>query len=236
MKLVIKFPTRERPEKFKKVLQKYIDLLSGSNEVQFVITCDTNDTTMNNEAMLDWFEIMKSKANIQLHYGNSKSKVEAVNANLENISGDVLLIASDDMIPAAKNYDSIIADAFTQVFPNYDGAIKFHDGLRNDQLMTLPCLGWNLYKAFGYVYHPDYTSLYCDNEQTRVCGMLGKLALSDICIIRHEWIPSDHKNADELHKRNESFYDVDVEVFKRRMQQNFDINEISERLTNLVTT
>jgi len=230
MKLIVKMATRSRPEKFKTVLQKYIDFLSGENEVRFVITCDLDDETMNNDEMREWFEETRKSVDLVYRYGHSKSKVEACNADLEDEDGDVLLVTSDDMIPAAMNYDSIIAQGFAEVFPNYDGAIKFNDGLRNDALMTLPCLGWKLYKAIGHCYHPDYTSLYCDDEQTRLCGILGKLAVCEMIIARHEWIPGDHENADDLHKRNESYYGVDGEVFKRRAENNFDVDEVRERL------
>lgn len=235
MKLVIKFPTRSRPEKFKKVLTKYIDYLSGNHEVRFVITSDSDDESMNNDEMKMWFDEIKTKVDLDVFYGENKTKVEAVNANLENETGDVLLVASDDMIPAALNYDDIIFSGFQQIFPNYDGALKFHDGLRNDNLMTLPCLGWNLYTAIGHVYHPEYTSLYCDNEQTQLCASLGKLAVSDMCIIRHEWVPADHNNADDLHKRNESFYKEDGDVFRRRSENKFDMDTVREKLNEKVT-
>ena len=42
-KLVIKFPTRNRPDKFFFTLQKYFKLLSGKHEVQFIITMDSDD-------------------------------------------------------------------------------------------------------------------------------------------------------------------------------------------------
>ena len=134
------------------------------------------------------------------------------------------------MVPIMQGYDDMIAQAFDQIFPNYDGAIKFHDGLRPDNLMTLPCLGWKLYEAFGYIYHPDYESLYCDNEQTKVCMALNKLAVSDICIIQHQWVPGNHETADELHKRNESFYIKDGIIFENRMKNNFDYDAIQNKL------
>jgi len=230
MKLIVKIATRSRPEKFKKILEKYIEYMSGENQVRFVVTCDSDDETMNNEEMKKWFDEIKQSVDLVYHYGNSKTKVEACNANLEEEDGDVLLLISDDMVLTRKGYDAIIARGFSEVFPNYDGAIKFNDGLRNDALMTLPCIGWNLYKAIGHCYHPDYTSLYCDNEQTRLCAMLGKLVVSDICIAVHAWIPGNHDDADDLHKRNESFYEKDAAVFERRMKDNFDIDQVKERL------
>jgi len=232
MKLVIKFPTRNRPEKFKHHLTKYIEFLSGKHNVRFVITCDEDDPTMNNEATKCWFAEIQKENDIKVVYGQSKSKVEACNADLEGETGDVLLLASDDMLPVVNHYDESIYGAFQQVFPEYDGAVKFADGLRSDQLMTLPCLGWKLYKAFGYVYHPDYTSLYCDNEQTQSCFMLNRLAESKHCIIQHRWVPGNHELADKLHQRNEDseMYAKDEKVFERRKIKDFDVDVVRQRL------
>ena len=217
-KLLIKFPTRNRPEKFKKVLQLYIDGLSGKHDVKFVITMDHDDQTMNNDNIKQWLESLP--VNIKYNYGYSKSKIEAVNADLENEDADVLLLASDDMIPQLKNYDDIIFDVFSQVFPDYNGAIKFNDGLRNDDLMTLCVIGYPLYKQFGYIYHPDYTSVYCDTEQTLVLKTMNKLAVCDTCIAKHEWTATPW---DELHARNENseMYKKDKEVFDKRMKEFF---------------
>ena len=55
-KLLVKFPTRSRPEKFKEVLQKYINNLSGTVKVRFVITVDNDDETMNTKEMRAWFD------------------------------------------------------------------------------------------------------------------------------------------------------------------------------------
>ena len=226
-KLVIKFPTRNRPEKFKNVFQKYIDFLSKNHEVEFIVTMDDNDQTMNNEEIRSWFEEKKKQNNIKYFYGNSKTKIEACNANMDGVEGDVLLLASDDMVPIMKNYDDVIFAAFRDIFPNFDGAIKFWDGLRpkEDALMTLTVMGFPLYKKFGYIYHPAYKSLYCDNEQTQVCIMLRKFATSPICIIKHDWTPQPF---DELHARNENreMYEIDGKVFAERKAKNFDLEEI----------
>lgn len=215
-RLLIKFPTRNRPEKFKKVLQLYIDGLSGKHDVKFVISMDSDDSTMNNDEIKNWLNSLSVK--IKYNYGNSKSKIEAVNADLENEEADVLLVASDDMIPQVKNYDDIIFQAYEQVFPEFDGAIKFNDGLRNDDLMTLCVMGWPLYKQFGYIYHPEYTSVYADTEQTLVLKKMKKFAVSDICLIQHAWTPAPW---DDLHARNEnsSMYQKDKEVFDRHMKE-----------------
>lgn len=132
----------------------------------------------------------------------------------------MLMLASDDMIPVQMGYDEVIAQVYKQEFPDYDGAIKFWDGLRpkEDPLMTLTVMGFPLYKQFGYIYNPEYKSLYCDNEQTQVCAALGKLRRCDICIVQHQWTG---KPWDALHARNENaeMYRVDGETFKRCRKQ-----------------
>ena len=47
--------------------------------------------------------------NTEIIFGNSKSKIDAVNRDLENYHDwDIVLLASDDMIPQVKGYDRII--------------------------------------------------------------------------------------------------------------------------------
>lgn len=221
-RLVIKFPTRGRPEKFKEVFSRYLSMLSGKHSVQFVITMDEDDETMNNPKMRQWLATRQQNADIQFYFGHSKTKVEAVNADLSDVDGDVLLLASDDMYPVMVEYDDIIFSAFAHSFPNFDGAIKFWDGFRRreDLMMTLAVLGFPLYRKFGYIYHPEYKSLYCDEEQTYACMMAGKLAKVDICIIQHIWTAAPF---DPLHARNESkgMYARDGAVFEVRKSKNF---------------
>ena len=223
-KLVIKFPTRNRPDKFKNVFTKYLTYLSGLHHVRFVVSMDADDQTMNNDQIKTWLNTRSKNADIKCCYGNSKSKIEACNADLEGEDGDVLLLASDDMMPIVMGYDKIIFAAFQQAFPDFDGAIKFWDGLRpkEDPLMTLAVMGFPLYRRFGYIYHPAYRSLFCDNEQTLVCQALGKLRRCDLCIIQHQW---NGQPWDELHARNENpkMYDADFEVFKQRKSKKFDL-------------
>ena len=221
-RIVIKFPTRNRPEKFKRVFDKYINYLSGKHDVSFVLTLDEDDATMNNDEIREFLD--SKELPVSYHYGQSKSKVEAVNADMENVDGDILLVASDDMIPCMESYDDIVAQGFDQCFPDYNGAIKFYDGLRqkNDLLMTFPVIGFPVIREWGYIYHPAYTSVYCDNEQTLVLHKTNRLVVSPLCIVRHEWTSEPF---DELHARNENkkMYEIDGAVYNERRNRNFDL-------------
>jgi len=235
--LIVKFPTRSRPEKFKKVLKKHIDYLSGNHDVRFVITMDNDDETMNTDEMREWLDSLE--ADVVYHYGDSSSKIDACNADMDGEKADVYLLTSDDMIPCAEGYDDIIFAAFEHCFPEFDGAVKFNDGLRpaNDPLMTLPIIGKRLYEAMGNFYHPEYVSLYADNDTTRICAGLEKFAMSDFCIIRHEWVPGDHPDADELHQEQESpdLYEKDKSIYEDRLKNNFDIDTVKKKMDSAKT-
>jgi hypothetical protein len=227
-RLIVKFPTRNRPDKFKAVFERYIGLLSGKHDVEFVLSMDADDPSMNNQQIHEWLCMKARRNRIRWFYGNSKTKVEACNANLESVEGDVLLLASDDMVPLQQNYDDFIFQAFSMTYPDFDGAIKFWDGFRSkdDPMLTLPIIGLPLYRRFGYIYHPDYTSLYCDEEQTEVLRALGKLSICKVCIIQHQWTP---EHFDLLHARNENkeMYALDGAVFERRKKAGFDLHKIA---------
>ena len=124
-KILIKFPTRQRPKIFAKVLSKYMSMLSGKNNVQFVISMDSDDTTMNNGPMRKFLD---KKKNLEYFYGNSKNKIEAVNASMEGKDFDILLLASDDMVPVINGYDNIIVGHMKKYFPDTDGVLHYNDG------------------------------------------------------------------------------------------------------------
>ena len=220
-KLLVKFPSRNRPEKFQSILNKYIDWKSGKHDIRFVITMDEDDSSMNTKEIRDYLDsYIKDGVDLVYYYGDSKTKVEACNANLEEEKADVLMLISDDMVLQKKNYDDIVFENFQVAFPDYDGGIKYFDGLRQDILMTLPVIGWKFYEKLGYIYNPEYTSVYCDTEQTEVLYRMGKLAVNDLFLVKHEWTPEPF---DELHARNENLemYQKDGEIFNKNRINNF---------------
>lgn len=164
-KILIKYPTRQRPKIFKEILNMYYNKLSGKHDYYFVITMDCDDPTMNND---DIRNFLNTKKNIKYCYGDSKTKVQAINAHLEDEIFDILILASDDMVPVVHEYDDIIVNEMIKNFPNMDGSVHFNDGRVGRTLNTLSIMGYNLYKEWGYIYHPDYVSLWCLDGDSKI--------------------------------------------------------------------
>lgn len=224
MKLLIKFPSRGRPGKFMSVFNTYRKMLSGNREVSFLLSFDEDDSTMNNFGMRNWLKTLGS--NVHYHFGNSKTKIQACNADLDKAPEfDVVLLASDDMIPVQEGYDDVICSDMEKYFPDTDGVLWYNDGLVGKALNTLSIMGKKYFDRFGYMYHPEYESVFSDNEFMEVSRMLGKCEYIDRVLIRHEWVGMTEPN-DPVHQKNhtQQFYDVDGQVLLRRRSKKFDLN------------
>ena len=186
MKLLLKFPTRNRWGWFRKTLETYYTMMSENCNFQFLITLDEDDSSM---LVPEVREFLDYQPNLIYHYGKSKTKIEACNADMDLVDDwDILVLVSDDMIPIVQDFDRIIVDNMQEHFPDTDGALHFNDGLfGKDKTITLSIMGRKLYERFGYVYHPAYRSFFCDNEFTdEVYGMKKAIYIPQI-IIKHEW-------------------------------------------------
>ena len=212
LRLLIKYPSRSRPTQFLKTLELYRTMLSGKYETEFVVTADASDPTMNNAAMKEKLATLGVKYCV----GSSQTKIQAINADMSGRYFDVLLLASDDMIPIVKNYDEIIMTLMFKHFRKFDGCLHFHDG-RQDKLNTLSIMGHRLYERFGYIYHPAYFSLYCDNEFQAVTERWGKAVFVNQTIIKHDWLSC----VDDLRRIGGSFCHRDMQTFERRRAAGF---------------
>ena len=222
-KLLVKFPTRGRPQKFFYVLTLYYQYLKGKH-FEFVISCDEDDETMNNETVHNHF---KQFPNLTAYYSKNANKVEAINANMEGKDFDILLLASDDMIPEIPGYDAIIKNTMLSTYPDFDGVLWFFDGFRKD-LNTLCILGKKYYDRFGYIYNPQYKTWFCDNEFTIVADMLKKQTPVNQVIIRHCHPDIVGYGHDGTYQRNNDDEEkqADQRILLARKEIDFDVPQL----------
>jgi hypothetical protein len=220
MKLLIKFPTRGRREKFFSVLDKYYSNLSDLDNTTFLISLDKDDTQMNNTEVVNK---LKSYKNLKYFYGSSKNKVDAVNRDINKVNDwDIVLLASDDMIPQIEGYDELIRNEMSKTYSDTDGVLWFNDGNRKD-LNTLCILGKKYYKRFNYIYNPEYKSTWCDNEFTEVGNILKKQKFIDQIVIKHEHPDWGFGSRDDIHRLNLENENYDKSVYFKNKLMNFGL-------------
>ena len=225
-KILFKFPTRSRFEIFKSTLDLYYKLLSNKHKYQFIITLDNDDEQMNSSEARSY---LNSKPNLKYYYGDSKSKIEAVNADMDKADPwSVCVLLSDDMIPQIQGYDDIIVNKMKEHFPNNDGVLWFDDGyLGKNNLITLSIVGKNYYDIDGHIYHPAFRSLWCDNYQLFLAQKRNKIIYIPQTIIKHEWMRVTGN--DNLHKINSApgIYETEKCTYDnlvRKFNESGDIN------------
>jgi len=223
MRLLIKYPTRQRPGQFAKTIEAYSANLSDPSNTRIMVTVDRNDRTM--EQRILHVPLSRSSCIYEVNINDGIGKIAAINSGMDK-SGDwdIVLLASDDMIPQVFGYDDIIRTAMRDHYPDTDGALWINDG-RQDAICTIVCMGRKYAERFGLkLYHPSYKSLWCDNEWTDIAVALGKITKLP-CIIRNEspdW--GGNQKKDRLYLKNNSYFRLDQRNYERRKAQGFPWN------------
>ena len=223
MKLLFKLPSRERPAKMFAAIENIIEMCVTEN-YHILCSCDISDSVMTNAAVRDR---LNEYDKVTIIYGNSKTKVEAINADIwTQNTWDVLIAHADDMVILQKGFDSFIEQDMHNNFPDTDGVLHYLDGSpARDKLITWPVIGRKFYDRFGYIYNPQYASVYCDNEQGAVAKLLGKYKFINRQLVNHMH-PIWHKSEwDNLYKKNEDkeMYAIDKETYFKNLSNNFGL-------------
>jgi hypothetical protein len=221
MKLWIQFPTRNRPERFWEYFQKYQEYLYKPEECLINVVIDADDASMNNDDMMDRILAFKN-VRLTIDDDENRTKHKAVNSSIsKSLPWDVLLLASDDMLPMERGYDNVIKTDMEKFFPDTDGALWYFDGNRRD-INTLQIMGRKYYERFGYIYREETIAFYGDTEFQEVAESLKKLQYIDRCIIRHEHYEWNREiKKDETYSKNSPFFEHDRLIFEERKAKGF---------------
>lgn len=212
-RILLKYPTRSRPDLFKSTLLKYISTAPAIDSI--IVSIDRDDPTMNRNDMIQWIR----DHGAEVFVGTSKSKIQAINADIPSDGWDILVLASDDHIPLVNGW----ADIVRNDMPDSLDALLWYRDKKQDDICLMPVMGKAWYDRRGYIYHPSYHSLWCDNEQTDVARMDGCLIKIDSELWSNEspeWGPSGIRH-DKLYRRNGSFFQKDKINYIKRKAKGF---------------
>lgn len=151
--------------------------------------------------------------------GNT-SVVEATNHAAKVATGDILLYLSDDF----KCFDNW----GLAVLKEFEGEsrpllIKVDDCLQgfNVPVLTIPIMNRQLYERLGYFWHPEYKSMFCDEDLYWTTYKMGAMKLCPHLKFEHHHICNGKAADDETYRASAKNWDQGKEVFKRRQAQGF---------------
>jgi hypothetical protein len=214
------FASRSRPSKFYECLDA-VKKLSASDNYFVVAKLDNDD-----EFIEEYKARLAAYPEVSVKWGLSKGKIHAINRDLEDLPPcDIIIVLSDDMIAEYKGFDDEIRQTFKDKFPDCDGIVHTNDGHCREHTMTLTIIGYNLFKQLGYLYYPEYFSIFSDNDLTEMCKLMGKHVYVNKVYFRHFHPIWRMAVWDEQYKRTESRenYRKDGDIFKQRKAINFGL-------------
>ena len=231
MKILFKFASRSRPEKFFLHLDN-IYIHTREKDFTIIASLDIDDTSMNNE---DVISKMKIYPHLYPAWGFSKGKIDAVNRDMDKVGEwDILINTSDDMVFTEEGFDVEIKKDMEENFPSLDGVLHYNDGNQKDNVMTMSIMGKKYFELSGYIYNPEYISLWCDAEATEVAYMLKKYKYmgDDKILFRHFHPAWGMAQWDEQYKKTESqsLWALDKDTIDRRRAINYGLK--SEEIKN----
>lgn len=230
----MKVTSRERPQILLDTVKSYIDKASDTKNMVWLFSFDEDDKSYNNEGFSNSLQSIfpKDYQDALIIYGIGKNKIQAINMDINELNSgfftlkpngmpwDILLNISDDQRPIVQGYDDIIRKAMPD---DLDASLWFFDG--QPRINTQEIIGRVYYERFGYVYHPDFKSLWCDNLSTDLAAYLGKQIKSKQQIVKHinpAWGGSESLKMDALYERNNTFWNEDEATYKRLKAEGLD--------------
>lgn len=232
-KFIIKYPTRNRPGLFSERLEDLYMNRSRHHSIRLVVSIDEDDETMSEEFVTEqfnkWFYPNRDSLVVSVIPKGKSGKIIACNdavmeATKDFKDTDILMLMSDDMVPEIDDWDRRIANEFRTHGGHEPFALHINDGLQGRNLITLSIMNLKLYREFGYIYHPDYTSCFCDDEFTQIVWHNRICAYIQDTWFKHQWVGMN--SPDELHEKNHKLMSADQPIFEARKRAGFPKHSI----------
>jgi hypothetical protein len=157
-KLTLLHATRGTPGRALEARQIWLDRATNPERVEHIFGIQADD-----QASLDWFGDERFGTAISVPPPEwASSSVANWNTAAALSAGEILIVIADDLTPP-QGWDEQV-----EKLPAGDKewACYVPDTVRSDGLMCHPILSRALYNTRGYVFHPDYFGVYCDNDFT----------------------------------------------------------------------
>lgn len=229
LKILFKYPSRGRYDRFIDGMDSIVNNLADTENYGVVATFDTNDEVMAN--IENYNSLHDKYRNFVWVYGESKSKVDAINRDIDKVGlfapfisdWDIIVNMADDMRWIFYGFDEIIREQFAD--GDLDKLIHIPDQDAKNILATMYIAGRAYYERLNYIYNPIYSSLFCDDEAQAIAKHLGKYHYVDCPgILIHLNSAYGHLPKDDLFIEQQKIgWSVDMQTFNERKAKNFGL-------------
>jgi hypothetical protein len=206
-------PSRGRAQKALDTYNYWMDRASGEHNIEHILSIDNDD--VQRESYLGF-------KNSLVIPNDNIAVVDATNKAAKFASGDILVYLSDDF-KCPQNWDQLI---FDKMKPKIGPALlKVDDCLQKFDVavLTIPIMNRQLYEKLGYFWHPDYKSMFVDEDLYWTCSKNNWIIEARDLMFPHEHCANGKAPNDETYKRSSANWDQGKEAFRKRKLANFPL-------------
>lgn len=223
-------PSKGRPRKANDTIKLWYEKAIDKDNLRYVLSLDSKESELG--VYLAYFKantLIKHKGMV---ISPSTNVVEATNSGASTAYGnwkpDILVYLSDDFIPFS-GWDEAIRAKFEEFEKPKDTPVvlRVRDGIVKDEnrILTIPIMNLALYEKLGYMWHPDYASMWVDNDLYETCDKIGAVKhCLDLLFEHHHWI-NGLAVKDKTYEQSERHFLPGKQVFETRQKQGFPIDK-----------
>ncbi len=216
MRFSLVHPSRQRPQQAINTAKKWMEKCGA--ECEWILSLDTSDPSR--FAYLELSTGMDFKVTIN----DNDCVVQAVNHGAKLADGDVLIYLSDDF-DCPDNWGQLIINEIKTHQPGNAWLLKVDDCLQpfNLAICTLTIMSRGLYQILNYMYHPDFKSMFADEQIYWKAKNNGWLRLAPNLKFPHLHPSNGKAPNDETYIRSAKNWEQGKAMFAKHKASNFTL-------------
>jgi len=160
-KISLLLPTRERSQKFERMLNSLILTSFNKSRLEILLLLDENEPEINSYKKI--VENNSQKINIKIIIQNLSTHALRNNYLASKSNGDILFPINDDLIFISKNWDNYLDLEFSKININKPNCLWIDSGKKYNYLHTdFPIINRSWYERLGYVGSEYFNFWYLD--------------------------------------------------------------------------
>lgn len=220
-------PSRGRPMQFDGCAHMWNTHFSGHNDLEYILSLDSDDA-------YNYMEIITKVVGeypLMVVSNPNRSVVDAMNNGAAKSTGDVLIYVSDDF-ECPPNWDLEIQKYARRANKvGKEWVLEVNDGIQPDyatSVQTILILSRAYYKRFGYLYYPEYFSVWGDNDFTDRARLLKANIPAWDLVFKHDHPVAGCRPTDATYQRENSqkAWDEGMALYERRKKEKFGLASV----------
>lgn len=205
-------PSRNRPEQAFWTMSHWIDNMSKKIPYEYVLSLDLTDPERTSYSEYFYAPCLR--------IADNKNVVQAANVGAKAVSGDIIILISDDF-ECSPSWDLKISHALE----GKSGVLKTFDGIQR-WIVTLPIMTRDYYEDQGHLYYPEYGHMFCDTDQTHKADLQKKLIIRNDIVFKHNHYSVKGQPKDAVNIKADSTWESGERTYLKRCKEKFGLGNV----------